>query len=131
MKSAGVVAARECLTELTTLLSDANAALESFDDNKIRAVLAHADRLQVALECEGHMRRLLAMPPRPRLQLRLKKALPLGDADMVAHTTMHIKERVPSRWTPSPACDHRRCVCVCCFPATSHPYSRLECIQSP
>jgi hypothetical protein len=49
----------------------------------MQAVLDEAQRLDVTLECEGQIQRLLSMPPRPRLQLRLKKALSLGDVDAV------------------------------------------------
>ncbi len=57
----------------------------------MEAVLAEADRLDVSLECEGQIRRLLAMPVRPRLQLRLKKALAAADVDGVANATVQIK----------------------------------------
>lgn len=55
----------------------------------MQAVLDEAQRLDVTLECEGQIQRLLSMPPRPRLQLRLKKALSLGDVDavrLITHT---------------------------------------------
>ena len=83
--------ARQTLQDLTSLLSAAAAALDSFDEDRMHAVLADADRLDVSLECEGQIRRLLAMPPRPRLQLRLKKALASGDVEAVANTTVQIK----------------------------------------